>query len=163
MTSASQDLPVDDLKQSPIGIAPSTAGALPGEVVLTQGNYEALAAFRFELRRFLQFSEEMARSLGLTPQQHQALLAIRAAAGQEMSIGVLAEQLFIQPHSASELADRLVALGLLARETAEDDRRRVRLRLTPAAEDRLSRMTTVHRDEVVRMRGTLTAILARLD
>jgi DNA-binding MarR family transcriptional regulator len=130
---------------------------------LTQGDYEALAAFRFELRRFLQFSEEAARSLGMTPQQHQTLLAIRAAPGQEMSIGVLAEQLFIQPHSASELADRLVALDLLVRVTAENDRRRVRLRLTPAAEDRLARMTTTHRGEVVRMRGTLTAILARLD
>lgn len=136
---------------------------LSAEVVLTQSDYEALAAFRFELRRFLQFSEEAARSLGLTPQQHQALLAIRAAPGQAMSIGVLAEQLFIQPHSASELADRLEALDLLVRETAENDRRRVRLRLTPAAEDRLARMTTAHRGEVVRMRGTLTAILARLD
>jgi DNA-binding MarR family transcriptional regulator len=136
---------------------------LSAEVVLTQSDYEALAAFRFELRRFLQFSEEAARSLGLTPQQHQALLAIRAAPGQVMSIGVLAEQLFIQPHSASELADRLEALDLLVRETAENDRRRVRLRLTPAAEDRLARMTTAHRGEVVRMRGTLTAILARLD
>src|SRR5258705_13819524 len=94
---------------------------LPDEVVLTQGDYEALAAFRFELRRFLQFSEEAARSLGLTPQQHQALLAIRAAPGREMSIGVLAEQLFIQPHSASELADRLVGLDLLVRGAGEHD------------------------------------------
>jgi DNA-binding MarR family transcriptional regulator len=151
-----------DPKQAPNGID-ACDDALADVGNPTQGDYEALAAFRFELRRFLQFSEEAAKSLGMTPQQHQALLAIRATPRQEMSIGVLAEQLFIQPHSASELADRLVALDLLVRVTAENDRRRVRLRLTPAAEDRLARMTTTHRGEVVRMRGTLTAILARLD
>jgi DNA-binding MarR family transcriptional regulator len=163
MTSVPQDLPIAVLEQAPVGLTHPVAEALPGGVVLTQGDYETLAAFRFELRRFLQFSEDAAKSLGLTPQQHQALLAIRAAPGREMSIGVLAEQLFIQPHSASELADRLEALNLLVREAAEHDRRRVRLRLTPAAEDRLARMTAAHRGEVVRMRETLTAILARLD
>ncbi|MEP7008331.1 MAG: helix-turn-helix domain-containing protein [Sphingomonas bacterium] len=134
----------------------------PANAALTQGDYETLAAFRFELRRFLQFSETAAKSFDLTALQHQALLAIRAADGQTLSVGELSGQLFSQPHSASELSDRLVALDLLVREIADDDRRRVRLRLTRTAEDRLARMSAVHRDEVVRMRETLTAILDKL-
>jgi DNA-binding MarR family transcriptional regulator len=141
---------------------PSLAETEPGDAVLTQVDYETLAAFRYELRRFLRFSEEAAKLLGMTPLQHQALLAIRAAATQSMSVGELAEQLFVQPHSASELADRLVALDLLAREVADDDRRRVCLKLTPAALDRLARMSATHRAEVVRIRGTLTGLLERL-
>jgi DNA-binding MarR family transcriptional regulator len=129
---------------------------------LSQEDYEALAAFRYELRHFLQFSEQAARLVGLTPQQHQALLAIRADPRGGMSVGNMAEQLFIQPHSASELAERLISLGLLTRRPAEDDRRRMWLRLTPAAGERLERMSTAHRAEVVRVRPTLTAILRRL-
>jgi DNA-binding MarR family transcriptional regulator len=129
---------------------------------LSQEDYEALAAFRYELRHFLHFSEKAAKQVGLTPQQHQALLAIRADPRGGLSVGNMAEQLFIQPHSASELAERLIFLGLLTRQPAEDDRRRMWLRLTPAAEDRLERMSTAHRAEVVRVRPTLTAILRRL-
>jgi DNA-binding MarR family transcriptional regulator len=129
---------------------------------LSQGDYETLAAFRYELRRFLQFSEQAAKSVGLTPQQHQALLAIRAAPVGGLAIGELAEQLFVQPHSASELADRLIAQDLLKRETAGDDRRRTCLRLTPAAIERLDRLSPAHRAEVVRMRPTLNSILRRL-
>lgn len=136
----------------------SNAAAPP----LSQADYESLAAFRYELRRFLQFSEQAAKGLGLTPQQHQALLAIRAAPGQTMGIGDLGEQLFIQPHSASELVDRLVALDLLSKQSAQADRRRSVLALTPAATTILAQMSTVHRAEVVRIRETLTAILDRL-
>lgn len=129
---------------------------------LSQSDYETLAAFRYELRRFLQFSEQAAKSVGLTPQQHQALLAIRAAPTGALAIGELAEQLFVQPHSASELADRLIALDLLRREVAQDDRRRTCLRLTAMATERLDRMSTAHRAEVIRIRPTLTSILRRL-
>lgn len=136
----------------------STAFADP----LSDQDYETLAAFRHELRRFLQFSEKAAKSVGLTPQQHQALLAIRADPRGGMGVGNMAKQLFIQPHSASELADRLIALDLVTRQPAEDDRRRMWLRLTPAARERLDRMTIAHRAEVVRMRPTLDTILGRL-
>ena len=129
---------------------------------LSQADYESLAAFRYELRQFLQFSEQAAKALGLTPQQHQALLAIRAAPSQTMGIGDLGEQLFIQPHSASELVDRLVALDLLSKQSAEQDRRRSVLALTPSATTILTQMSTVHRAEVVRIRETLTAILDRI-
>jgi DNA-binding MarR family transcriptional regulator len=129
---------------------------------ISQQDYESLAAFRLELRHFLHFSEQAAKRLGLTPQQHQALLAIRAAPGQTMSVGDLGDQLFIQPHSASELVDRLVALGLMSKQSAAQDRRRSVLALTESAAAILAQMSTVHRAEVVRIRKTLTAILARL-
>jgi DNA-binding MarR family transcriptional regulator len=129
---------------------------------LSQEDYETLAAFRYELRHFLQFSEQAAKLVGLTPQQHQALLAIRADPRGGMSVGNMAEQLFIRPHSASELAERLISLGLLTRQPADDDRRRMWLRLTPTAQSRLDRLSPAHRAEVVRVRPTLTALLRRL-
>lgn len=129
---------------------------------VSQEDYEILAAFRYELRRFLNFSETAARSLGMTPQQHQCLLAIRAAAGRRLTIGELAEQLFIQPHTASELADRMEDLGWLERQAGVGDRRRVTLGLTSRAEALLGRMSETHRAEVQRISGTLTELLARL-
>lgn len=129
---------------------------------ISQTDYEILAAFRFELRRFLNFSEQAAKALGMTPQQHQSLLAIRAAPNNVLSIGDLADQLFIQPHTASEMADRMVALGWLERRADPTDGRRVGLGLTTQAETMLGRMSTTHRDEVMRIRGTLADLLARL-
>ena len=129
---------------------------------LSQTDYETLAAFRFELRKFLNFSEEAAKLLGMTPQQHQSLLAIQAAPKHMLSIGDLAEQLFIRPHTASELADRMVALGWLERCTNIQDRRRVCLALTTNARTMLGDMSTTHRDEVLRIRSILTNLLSRL-
>ena len=129
---------------------------------VSQSDYETLAAFRFELRRFLNASEAAAKALGMTPQQHQSLLAIRAAPERMMSVGELAEQLFIQPHTASELADRMVSLGWVSRRASTQDRRRVALVLTEPAEQMLGRMSATHRDEVMRISGTLTDLLEQL-
>ncbi len=130
---------------------------------LTDEDYRTLAAFRAALRRFLYFSEDAAKSAGLTPQQHQALLGIRAAKDAAISIGELAEYLAIQPHSASELADRLVALGLVIREPDVKDRRMTKLRLTPAAEDALLSLSVTHRDELRTLRPLLSELLAKLN
>ncbi len=112
-------------------------------------NYEALAAFRYELRRFLNFSERAAREAGIEPQQHQALLVIKALPdGQEATIGVLAERLQIQHHSAVELADRLEVANLSKRSRSQDDRREVLLRLTPKGERILRRLTVCHQAEL---------------
>ncbi|KRB82837.1 hypothetical protein ASE00_12520 [Sphingomonas sp. Root710] len=129
---------------------------------VSQADYETLAAFRYELRRFLNFSAQAAKALGMTPHQHQSLLAIRAAPDRTMTIGDLAEQLFIQPHTASELAERMIALGWLERRASLQDRRRVMLALTPQSEDILAKMSETHRNEVLRIRSTLTGLLARL-
>lgn len=129
---------------------------------LTDDDYQTLAAIRAALRRFAYFSEGAAKSAGLTPQQHQALLAIRAAQGASMSIGELAEFLLIQPHSASELADRLSALGLVERQPGATDRRMTTLCLTKAAEQALLSLSVAHRDELRRLRPLLNELLTKL-
>lgn len=138
------------------------AGGRGKKQAVSQKDYETLAAFRFELRRFLNFSAEAAKALGMTPQQHQSLLAIRAAPEQMLTIGDLAEQLFIQPHTASELAERMIAMGWLQRQPSTNDKRRVMLGLTQQSEEMLGKMSTTHCAEVLRIRSTLTELLAGL-
>ncbi len=112
---------------------------------ISAADYRRLAAFRHALRRFLAFSEAAARKAGITPQQHQALLAIKGApSAAGVTVGYLARQLLLQPNSAAELADRMVNCGLLVRGEAADDRRRVLLCLTPSAEKALQALSTAH-------------------
>ncbi len=124
---------------------------------VSDADYETLARFRFELRRFLRFSEQAAQAAGLTGPQHQALLAIRAAPGATMRVGELAERLLLRPHSASGLVDRLEKLELVRRDTAAD-RRQVALALTPRADALLASLSATHRAELRR----LQPLLARL-
>ncbi|MGQ2929250.1 MAG: MarR family winged helix-turn-helix transcriptional regulator [Sphingopyxis sp.] len=129
---------------------------------LTDNDYAALAAFRFALRQFQMFSEVKATEAGLKPQQHQALLAIRAADPRDATVGYVAQRLILKPHTASELIDRLEGLGLVRREPAPSDRRRALLRLTPQANDILSDLSSVHREEIRRLQPLLVEHLTRL-
>ncbi|WP_421850220.1 MarR family winged helix-turn-helix transcriptional regulator [Novosphingobium sp.] len=129
---------------------------------LDDADYVALASFRHALRSFLAFSEARAQEVGLTPQQHQALLAIRAADPGRATVGYVAERLILKPHSATGLIDRLEALGLVTRETGAGDRRRALLRLTGKAYRLLEDLSAVHRDEIQRLRPVLVEILGSL-
>jgi DNA-binding MarR family transcriptional regulator len=80
-----------------------------------QQDYRRLSEFRYLIRRFLEFSEAAAARAGLTPRQHQALLAIKGAQDSPATIGYLAERLRIRHHSAVELVDRLAEAGLIER------------------------------------------------
>jgi DNA-binding MarR family transcriptional regulator len=116
---------------------------------MTHQEYRALSDFRYEIRRFLHFSEEAARAAGLEPQQHQMLLAIRGLAdGEGPTIGQIAEHLVLRPHSAVGLADRLEQRGLLERVRSEADRRQVRVRLTVEGAESVRRLSTIHREEL---------------
>jgi DNA-binding MarR family transcriptional regulator len=116
---------------------------------LSIAEYRALAEFRFEIRRFLQFSVEAARAHGLEPQQHQLLLAIKGMPeGRRPTIGELAERLQIQPHSAVELVNRSVEHGSIRREQAGEDRREVLIRLTRRGEALLRRLSIAHHAEL---------------
>ncbi|TGX40164.1 MarR family transcriptional regulator [Sphingomonas naasensis] len=126
-------------------------------------DYAALSDFRHALRCFLLFSEEHAAEHGLTPQQHQALLAIRGAPDAQVTIGFIAERLVIKPHSASGLVDRLRALGLVTRVTAAQDRRQALIALTPLSRALLARLSATHQEELRRLRPMFTALLTRLD
>jgi DNA-binding MarR family transcriptional regulator len=128
---------------------------------MAAADYRLLADFRHLLRQFLAFSERAARRGGLTPQQHQALLAIKGAGGVP-TVAHLAQSLLVRHNSAVGMANRLVAAGLLERTTDPGDRRRVALALTPKAERLLVRLTSAHREELRRLAPTLKAMLSRL-
>ena len=115
---------------------------------LSDFDYIKLADFRYALRRFLEFSEIAASQEGLTPQQHQALLVIRASPAGAAHVGRLAERLRIRHNTAVELADRLEASGLIVRKTSVEDRRAVVLTLTEEGASRLEVLTRVHRAEL---------------
>lgn len=119
---------------------------------LSDGDYRSLADFRMAVRRFLHFSESAAHAEELEPQQHQMLLAIRAltedgAAGP--NVGQLAEHLLLRHHSAVGLLDRLEARGLVDRARADADRRQVQVHLTPLGAEKLHRLSSVHRAELL--------------
>ena len=119
---------------------------------ITKEDYEALASFRYTLRRFLAFSEQAARDVGLTPQHHQALLAIMGFPGpSKPSVGDLAAALIIQHHSAVGLVNRLEAMGMILREQDPSDHRRIFLSLTEAGLDVLAKLSVVHRQEIDRV------------
>lgn len=128
---------------------------------LQDSDYAALADFRATLRGFLAFSEARAAEVGLSPQQHQAMLAIRGAPAAEATIGYLAERLILKPHSASELVSRLEALDLVARRSASNDKRRTLLALTARADVLLAELSATHREEIRRLKPLLTKLLDR--
>lgn len=134
-----------------------------GEPVLTDSDYAVLADFRYRLRQFLAFSESKAVECGLTPQQHQALLAIRAAEPGKATIGYVAERLLLKPHSASGLVDRLEVVGMITRQVSPEDRRQALLDLTDAARTILARLSLTHREEIRRLRPMLTELLGSID
>lgn len=116
---------------------------------ISPAEYRALAEFRYELRRFLHFSEQAARAAGLEPQQHQLLLAIKGLPNdKDASVGELAERLQIQHHSTVELVNRMVERGLLERRRDDNDQRRVLVSLTPYGEEVLKKLSLLHRTEL---------------
>lgn len=130
---------------------------------ISSAEYEMLANFRYALRQFLRFSETAARRAGITPQQHQALLAIAGFHGREqVTMGELAERLQIRHHSAVGLVNRLVAQGLVVRQQDTEDRRQVFVSLTPAGSEILAQLSAAHREELRRIGPQLHLILEQL-
>ena len=130
---------------------------------VSKADYEALAAFRYALRQFLRFSEEAAEAVGLTPQQHQALLAILGFPGRDqVTIGELAERLQIRHHSAVGLVDRLEAQNLVARQGAGNDRRQVYVTVTPHGLALLEQLAAAHRSELQRIGPQMSQLLTQL-
>ncbi|HEY2593049.1 MAG TPA: MarR family winged helix-turn-helix transcriptional regulator [Chloroflexota bacterium] len=130
----------------------------------TAVDYVALAHFRFELRRFLHFSERAAHAAGLEPQQHQLLLALKGlpTADDPPTVGNVAAWLAIQHHSAVELVNRAVAHGWVRREHDAQDRRRVLVQLTADGQALLDRLSVQHQDELQSMAPALLDALKRV-
>jgi DNA-binding MarR family transcriptional regulator len=140
--------------------AGATRARAPGRRTSPGVDYEVLAQFRFELRKFQAFSEAAAKSTGLTPQQHQALLTIRGFSAQApVSVGDLANFLFIRHHTAVELMDRMAKLGLVTRIIDDADGRRVFVKLTRDGERRLRTLSKIHLEELRAIGPTLTRVL----
>jgi DNA-binding MarR family transcriptional regulator len=130
-----------------------TAGSGPS---LTDRDYQDQADFRYALRRFVRYAEERAREEGLTPQQHQALLAIRGhPAYPKVTIGDVAERLQLRHVSASLLVDRCVRRGLLQRRQDPEDRRRVHTSLTDAGQEILDRLVHESRRQMHALEASL--------
>jgi DNA-binding MarR family transcriptional regulator len=129
---------------------------------ISLADYQRLSEFRYLIRRFLEFSQVQANDAGLTPRQHQALLAIKGyPGGAPVAVGDLAERLRIRHHSAVELVNRLAEAGLVVRDQDKADNRRVLLQLTPLADDRLAELSAAHLDELSRIEPMLRRLLSR--
>lgn len=130
---------------------------------VNDNDYRALAEFRYQIRRFLRFSEHAARVAGVEPQQHQLLLTVKGLPdGSRATVGEIAERLQIQHHSTVELVDRLVKRGLIQRKRAGEDRREVLLQLTPKGEKILRELSVHHQDELRTMGPALVASLRKM-
>ncbi len=126
-------------------------------------DYEALAELRYQIRRFLRFSEQVAREAGLEPRQHQLMLALKGIPkGVRPKIGEVAERLQIQHHSTVELVNRLAERGFVKRQRGGTDRREVLLSLTPKGEKVLRDLSLHHREELRDEGPALVSALMRV-
>jgi DNA-binding MarR family transcriptional regulator len=116
---------------------------------MSKVDFETLARFRYQLRRFLRFSEEVTRLNGVTPLQYQLMLQIKGFPGREWAtVAELAERLQAKHHGVVALISRCEEAGLVRRNVGRDDQRRVEIQLTPAGERRLNQLARLHRDEL---------------
>jgi DNA-binding MarR family transcriptional regulator len=135
-----------------------------GTAPLTSDDYENLLAFRVRLRQFQHWSRVQARAVGLTPAQHQLLLAVKGhPGGHDPTVGDLAGYLLLRHHSTVELIDRAAAAGLVERSGDDEDGRRIRVRLTPDGQTRIARLGAAHLDELRNLAPLLGQLVAPAD
>src|SRR5438067_13736667 len=127
-------------------------------------DYDALAEFRYLLRKFLRFSKDLLRATGdLNPEQYEALLAIKAFASPKgLTILQLSERLQVRHHSAVNIVDRLVERKLATREAGETDRRRRHVQLTAKGEKLIEELAIAHRKEIRLRSADMIKALERL-
>jgi DNA-binding MarR family transcriptional regulator len=137
---------------------------MPRSRPVTETDYRRLLALRTGLRHFLRWSEEQAAASGLTPSQHQLLLAIRGhPSDEDPTVGELASTLLLRHHSAVELVDRSEEAGLVRRRRDPEDHRVVRLSLTPRGARVLEGLSERHLEELARLARSIGPLLSGLD
>lgn len=136
---------------------------VPGIIgfVLQPEDYEALAAFRYAMRKFLRFSKDFLAQKKLTPEQYEALLAIKSA-DRGLNIRDLSERLQVKHHSAISLLNKLVRQKLVERNRGIRDRREVQVKLTPLGHSTIARIAATHRREMRNRSPELIEALTRL-
>lgn len=128
----------------------------PSSKPMTPRQFRALADFRYELRRFLRYSERLTRRHGVTPLQYQLMLQVKGYPGREhATIGELAERLQAKHHGAVALVSRCEEAGLVQRRASNEDRRAVFVELTPKGERLLELLARQHRNELLASRRRL--------
>lgn len=128
---------------------------------LSKRQYEALSEFRYQLRRFLRFSEMICRKQGVTPLQYQVMLHVRGFPGRDwVTVGEIAERLQAQPHGALAAILRCEANGMVYRTRSTADRRQIEIRLRPKGERCLKKLAALHHAELKSIRKTIQ--IARL-
>jgi len=129
----------------------------------SNNDYRALAAFRYEVRKFLAFSEQAARNASIEPQQHQLLLAVRGLPEHTRpTIGAIAERLCVQHHTVVALVDKVEAAGLLVRVRSAKDRREVLLSLTLEGDQMLAGLSVLHREQLRSVGPAMVAALTKI-
>lgn len=122
---------------------------------LSKREFEALSQFRYQLRRFLRFSEQVTREHGITPLQYLLLLHIKGFPGRDWAtVGDLAERLQAQHHGVVALISRCEKLGWVSRQQGKSDRREVEVHLTAKGERMVAKMAQLHRDELLNLEGS---------
>lgn len=130
-----------------------------GQPTLT--DYRALAELRYQIRKFLAFSERAARAAGIEPQQHQLLLAIKGLPeGREPTVGALAERLCVEHQTCVALVDKVVQRGFAERQSSDRDRRHVLVALTLEGEALLAGLSLMHREQFRTVGPTLVRALS---
>ena len=126
-------------------------------------DFQSLAEFRYNIRRFMRASEQILHPAGLKPQHYQLLFQIKGLPnGTQATIGEVAERLQIQHHNTVELVDRMSARGLIKRKRASEDRRQVFLELTPKGEKMIRELAHLHREELRNTGPALVTTLRRV-
>ena len=132
-------------------------------LTMNKRDFETLSDFRYQLRRFLRFSEQVTRKNGTTHLQYLLMLHIRGFPGREWAtIGELAERLQAHHHGTVSLVSRCEKLGLVSRKQGEEDRREVQVRLTPKGEKLVEKLARLHRDELLKLQGVFRVPDSRL-
>ena len=142
--------------------SPGATGSYGVEVPqMSDGDFQNLLAFRTSLRRFLHWSQTQARAVGLTPAQHQLLVAIKGHPGRyDPTISELADYLLLRHHSVVELVDRAAAAGVVARTRDAEDGRLTRVTLTADGEERLGRLGPAHLNELRNLAPVLDQLVS---
>jgi len=116
---------------------------------ISAAGFQQLAEFRYCIRQFLHFSEQVARANGIEPQQHQLLLAVKGLpSGVRPTVTALAHRMCLRHHSTVELINRMVERGAVVRRPSDHDRREVLIELTPVGEEILQKLSLVHWQEL---------------
>lgn len=128
--------------------------SLPG--TLSKRDYEVLADFRYQIRRYLRFSEEVSQAHGITVLQYLLLLQVKGYPGREWAtIAELAERLQAHHHGAVNLITRCEKAGLVERRKGEGDKRVVQVFLLPKGEELLRKIARLHRDQLINLNAAL--------